>query len=907
MKRRNFIKKGGLGLAGLGLAASSEAASGASSSAEKKDLKKLSDTFEQSPVVETYQCTHRVRSGVALGGIGTGSIELRKDGNFYNWSIFNNYPLGTGPHFDLPAWPGDSPEASYLFFLVRYQVEGESPKMKILQLNDTLGEGGMDGILYYYPWMSGVDQIEYAGRFPFVNIRYTDSEMPLEIELEAFSPFIPHDVKNSSLPLIYFNFNIRSKSDKPVDVLLIGTLRNLVGYDEINKYFISDMVDQPNHKFFLQTVGGMDTQRSSYGHMGLGAIGGDEVSYYLGWAHKHPYYEKLLVSKRFSNFDDTANRNTKTEDGQPIAWLVRDVNDQKLNSSIGVNKRLGKGEEFQSTMMMSWYFPNRYGAVNDGKKRANNKPVAGSYEVGIKPTKLIGHYYQRNFSSIKEVVSYGFSEYKTLRDRSLHFLQGLYATSVDQFILDQINAQCNTFATSSTLTKAGKFGIREGLSASKSWGPNVTIDVSLYGSVMVLGLFPELQKNMMRAHRDLQTPNGEIHHGLGYDLDFTQNGTWGVFHRVDLVPNYIQLVLRDYFWTNDLDYLKEMWPSVKKGIQYVLKERDKNGDQMPDMEGIMCSYDNFPMYGLASYIQSQWIVALQLAARAAKDMGESSLQQEYQRIADKGKQLMEDKLWNGAYFRLANDYNGEKGIDEGCLTDQLVGQWVAHCAGVGHILSPEKVKLAIQNILDYSFMEGRFLRNCTWPEHRDLFPIHETNLWVDQANMPWTGVELAFASFLIFEGMLEEGKKVIKAVDDRYRRDGLYWDHQEFGGHYYRPMAAWAILNALSGLTIFKQEYSFNPKLENNQTNQYFFSASSGTGHFIQQKNGQITIQTHAGQLDMKALSLPAKMWMSGEKTILSFNGNPISIEEWQSENGQLKAFFKAPLTLQIGEALVIG
>jgi len=33
----------------------------------------------------------------------------------------------------------------------------------------------------------------------------------------------------------------------------------------------------------------------------------------------------------------------------------------------------------------------------------------------------------------------------------------------------------------------------------------------------------------------------------------------------------------------------------------------------------------------------------------------------------------------------------------------------------------------------------------------------------------------------------EEGLAVIKEGDDRYRRSGLYWDHQEFGGHRYRP------------------------------------------------------------------------------------------------------------------------
>ena len=70
-------------------------------------------------------------------------------------------------------------------------------------------------------------------------MKFSDPEMPFEIYLEAYSPFIPHDVKNSALPGAYFNFTIKSKGDKPVKVLLLTSLRNLAGYDQLDKYFIS--------------------------------------------------------------------------------------------------------------------------------------------------------------------------------------------------------------------------------------------------------------------------------------------------------------------------------------------------------------------------------------------------------------------------------------------------------------------------------------------------------------------------------------------------------------------------------------------------------------------------------------------------------------------------------------------
>ena len=829
-------------------------------------------------IVESYESENRVRSGIAMGGIGTGSIEMRKDGNFYNWSIFNNYPFGTGSLFKLKVNPYSSANESYLFFLVRYQVEGESPKLKLLQLNNSINEGAQEGLVYYYPWLESVDKIKYAARFPFSNFVFSDNEMPFDIELEAFSPFIPHDLKNSSLPGVYFNFTIHSKSEKAVDVMLIGTLRNLVGYDMLEKSFASDIYSNDQFKFFVHSAKNMDESKSSFGQMGLGAIGGNEVSYYLGWENKHPYYEKLLISDRFPNIDDTENRNFKTKEGISLGRFAQFDNDQRCFSSIAVSHKLKAGsDQCKASFFMNWNFPNKYGAVNQETDKSLSFRKNQDYHIGLKQTKLIGFYYQNYFKNIREIATYFFENAPELAQKSHSFQDDMYASDIKPLILDQINSHLNTFVTSTTLTKERKFLIREGLTSSQYWGPNATIDVALYGSPMIIALFPELQKSMMRLHKNLQTPEGEINHGLGFDPDFNQNGTWGVYERVDLVPNYIQMVLRDYLWTNDKTYLTEMWPSVKSGINYILKHRDKDGDQMPDMNGIMCSYDNFPMYGLASYIQSQWIVALTMASEIAAELGEKSLSKQYKAIAIKGSKLMESKLWNGSYFNLSNDYHGEKGIDNGCLTDQLIGQWVAHGAGMGYIFDEQKVKTSLQTILNKSFREKKFLRNCSWPAYPDLFPIEKSDLWVDQANTPWSGVELAFASFLIYENLVAEGEQIIKAVDDRYRKANLYFDHQEFGGHYFRPMSAWSIMNAYLGFSVNRGKLSFNPKI-NQSTYSVFFVTPDATAFYCKTEQS-VELKIRTGNLTFSTLSLPSDGFMNKKPCVYIDNVEQKSVK----------------------------
>ena len=135
----------------------------------------------------------RPRSGMALGGLGSGWFELRHDGRFYNWNICNNAPYGTN------ALLGNYAENA-LFFILRYEVKGEQPRTKILQIPDRHNVGSESCALFNLPWMSPVDRIEYEATFPFTKLRYVDKEMPVSVTMEAFTPFIPFDPNNSSLP-----------------------------------------------------------------------------------------------------------------------------------------------------------------------------------------------------------------------------------------------------------------------------------------------------------------------------------------------------------------------------------------------------------------------------------------------------------------------------------------------------------------------------------------------------------------------------------------------------------------------------------------------------------------------------------------------------------------------------------
>jgi uncharacterized protein (DUF608 family) len=178
-------------------------------------------------------------SGIPLGGIGTGSVELRADGRFYEWQIFNNPPWSGGSL--VVPWKGEEaldPEDCY--FAVRVKARDGEPKVRILASKE---KSEIDR-LYVNPFLKNVDELSYIGEFPFVKINYK-TDLPVDIQLEAFSPFIPLDVKNSSLPVAVLTFTLKNTSSEELEVSFLGGLVNPIGKEVrkgegINKVTQSD-------------------------------------------------------------------------------------------------------------------------------------------------------------------------------------------------------------------------------------------------------------------------------------------------------------------------------------------------------------------------------------------------------------------------------------------------------------------------------------------------------------------------------------------------------------------------------------------------------------------------------------------------------------------------------------------
>ena len=170
----------------------------------------------------------------------------------------------------------------------------------------------------------------------------------------------------------------------------------------------------------------------------------------------------------------------------------------------------------------------------------------------------------------------------------------------------------------------------------------------------------------------------------------------------------------------------------------------------------------------------------------------------------------------------------------------------------------------------YALNDERGLLLCSWPKGgRPPLPF----VYSDEV---WTGIEYHVASHLIYEGLIEEGLTVAKAVRDRY--DGLRrnpWDEVECGHHYARAMSSWGLLPALTGFSYsgVEKRLEFAPKI-NAEDFASFWSTGSGWGRFAQKAAGEksadymLDVESGSQALSSFTVTLPPSLKGKEAKTV---------------------------------------
>jgi non-lysosomal glucosylceramidase len=252
-------------------------------------------------------------------------------------------------------------------------------------------------------------------------------------------------------------------------------------------------------------------------------------------------------------------------------------------------------------------------------------------------------------------------------------------------------------------------------------------------------------------------------------------------------------------------------------------------------------------------VNSMFLGALKAGAEMADAMGDVESAARYSSAFEKGSENMDLLLWEGEYYiqRLDNVDKYKYQYGKGCLSDQLLGQFMCHVTGLGYVLPKNHVKKALEAIFKYNYRESLDeyetcqriyalndeggLLVCSWPKGgkpRFPFPYSEE---------VWTGTEYQVAAHLIYEGFIDEGLTIVKTVRERhdgYRRNP--WNEAECGYHYARSMSSWAVFIALSGFRfdMTKGYISFDPRIRTDDFST-FWSTGKAWGIYRQKKDAQ--------------------------------------------------------------------
>ena len=801
-----------------------------------------------------------------LGGIGTGNFEIGADGRLTTWQLFNTLRDGQVPFY---------------FAVKTGQVT------KLLQTT-----GG--------PEWPRVRQIEMTGEYPVATLRFRDDDLPVDVELIAFSPMEALDVDLSSMPLAMFCFRLKNPTAEPQFVSLAAMMTNPVGYEakgDINGVEHPNFGGNVNQVFrcgqtagvFMRAEAGLQSPKSpGFGTLALATAGSDVtvMAQFEDWPEA---WKEFSEKGRFSQIEN-APATPPTPQGRTI------------NGAIASTVSIPPGGVVEVPFFFGWHYPNCY-----------------YKETGAR----IGCRYATRWTDARAVVAAAASQEK-LVERTEHYRRTLYNSTLPYWLLDCLTANSGIIRHIGVVFRIENGDIYGWEGSNGCCDPTCT---HVWGYEQSLArLYPSLERDMRRIDfKHQQGPNGGINNRT--DVPSPPHPT-GEHPFTDGHASCVLKAYREALDSSDESFFVEYWPHVKLAVEYLINRDAKSNGAKPCgvlQDDQSNTYDE-ALHGVTTFISGYYLAALRAGEEWARRMGDSATADRFHEIFESGQAKLVELCWNGEYFQQhLPDYLSRSGeVGPGCMADQLLGQWWAHQLGLGYILPRDKVQSALRSIFKYNWKSDltgwkfaprsfagardKGLIICTWP--RGGRPASVMN-YSDEV---WTGIEYQVAAHMVYEGFLEEGFSIAKGARDRY--DGVPrhpiprnpWCEIECGGHYARAMSSWSLLLALSGWRYdgSRGELSFMPSYQPDNFRS-FFTGPEGWGSVAQTWDSdkqRVEIVVQSGVFSVETLEL-ASVQKGDYQPSVTLAGKKLLVMS-TVDGGRYRLNFGKRITIKAGHTLEV-
>ncbi|HSW46861.1 MAG TPA: GH116 family glycosyl hydrolase [Phycisphaerae bacterium] len=849
MPRRDFLKKsvataGAIGAAGSieSLPASAQNAPGAPAPVGCKIHARKQERAYNGP----YTGLYLDRVAFPLGGIGAGMICLEGTGALSHLSIRNKPDIFNEPCTFAAICIKGRPNTARV-------VEGPLRTWKLFGTSGS-GNGGGRSRTFGLPRFA---EAVFEARFPFGMITLTDPSLPVKVEIAGWSPFEPGDPDSASLPMAGIEYRFVNTSDKPVEAVFSFNTKNFMEVE-------NPCVRSCDRGFVL-----CDT-------------GNDKNPWNEGAFHASVTDPAAKVSCRWFRggwFDPLSIAWKAVQDGICEDQSPYDSGKPSPGASLFVPLRLAAGQDKTVTLQLSWYV---------GKT---------SLRVGKDPESLPEEYknnfyvpwYAGRFKGIDDVAAYWQEHYDKLRNRSKRFSDCLYDSTLPPEVTEAVAANLTILKSPTALRQSdGRFWGWEGCSDGSGCCHGTCTHVWNYAQA-VCHLFPSLERSLRET--EFKVSQDEKGH-QAFRASLPIRPTKHDFHAAsDGQLGGIMKVYREWRTCGDTDWLRGLWPKVKQSLGYCIETWD------PRHKGVLeephhNTYD-IEFWGPNGMCSSFYLGALAAAIKMGKALGDDVTL--YEHLLANGKKFLEEQLYNGEYFIQKIQWKGLNAPDptldskeppeaaaliakegpkyqygEGCISDGVLGLWLAAVCGVGDVLDRDKVISHLRSIYKYNLKhdlsahanpqrptyaagnEGGLLL-CTWPRGGDL------SLPFVYSNEVWTGIEYQVASHLLLMGCVDEGLDIVRVCRDRY--DGRVrnpFNEYECGHWYARAMSSYGLLQGLAGARYDAVEKTLylSPRIKGDFRS--FFATAGGYGT-VGVKDGKPFFDVKHGKVDISAIKYSVK------------------------------------------------
>jgi non-lysosomal glucosylceramidase len=731
-----------------------------------------------------------------LGGVAAGSVGLGGRGQLVNWEIFNRPNKGFRPAYAFPA--------------IWAQAGSGKPVARVLESRMLPPYEGQDGLgSNNVPGLSRLESATFIGEYPLAHIDFEDRSLPVKVELDAFSPFIPHEPDESGLPVAILRYRVTNPNAIAASVGIAFSIENPVNTkeDNDNARLKSDAGRRNEYRAVDGIAGlvmsnpGLAADDPMAGEFVLAATvdEGAKVSHWEGWPAGRWWNAPLHFWDQFAKTGELG--------AQPDPHNMVGV--------LCLKRMIPAGKTASFEFLLGWRFANR---TPDG--------IGWESPKGEGRT-VIGNAYAARFKSAWEAVSYTAAHLQELEAGTRMFTNALRDSTLPAAVKEAASANLSTLATTTCFRTAdGEFHAWEGSDDAGGCCFGNCTHVWNYETATAF-LFPSFARSLRRS-------------ALGYSMDDA-----GAIHFRQLLPEgkgrsgyaaadgqmgQIIHAWLDWKISGDEALLKSTWPRAKKALEFawVAGGWDANRDGV--MEGVQHNTYDVEFYGPNPLCGIYYLGALRAGEEMARAAGDAESAETYARLFEQGSKWIDANLFNGEFYvqkvlgfrkdEIAKNLRSDMGSEDtetpeyqvggGCLADQLIGQYLAEVGGMGPLVSPENIRKTLRSIYKYNYKPTLAAHDNverTYALNNEAAVVVCDYGNAERPHIPfpyyaeaWTGQEYLVAALMMNWGMVKEGVECVENV--RARFDGEKrnpWDEPECGHHYARAMSSWSTVVALSG------------------------------------------------------------------------------------------------------------